>query len=288
MTKEERVIHYYDLASMPEYLPYDTSSIMKKLDISPADVENYRQKLESELSMKPTEKRDVVIKQVIKPLLKKCGFSTAGLDWHRETDDSFIIIHMMNSQFNSIVTGANFRFHISAVKKDEIRNKISKQWIYNQECELNQFSFLPYCGTLSPYYSTVWYKIDGYKNYLPTDTPVEDICGQIGEDFEKYILPELCVVKSREDFLELRTQKLNRYKEKDVRLLLFYHAVQGCASELSGRAYDRVVELRKELELNAEDIASHLEWLDICRENSEFTKLDAKEIALRASRDEKR
>lgn len=263
MTKEERVIRYFDLASMPEYFPYDTSNIMKRLDITDDDVENYRQKLESELSMKPTDKRDVVVKQVIKPLLKKCGFSTAGLDWHREIDDSFIIIHMMNSQFNSIVTGASFRFHISAVKKGEIRNKLSNQWIYNQECELNQF------------------------NFLPTDTPVEDICRQIGEDFEKYILPELCAVKSYKDFLELRTQKLDRYKEKDVRLLLFYHAVQGCTSELSGRSYDRVVELRKELELNAEDIASHLEWLDICRENSNYTKLDAKEIAIRASRDKK-
>ena len=72
MTKEERVIRYFDLASMPEYLPYDTSGIMKKLDISPADVENYRQKLVSELSMNPAEKRDVVGKKGIKPLLKKC------------------------------------------------------------------------------------------------------------------------------------------------------------------------------------------------------------------------
>lgn len=261
MTKEERVIRYLDLASMPEYLPYDTSSIMKKLDILPADVDNYTQKLVSELSLKPTEKRDIVVKQVIKPLLKQYGFSATGLDWHREIDDSY---------------------------KDEIRKKISNQWIYNQECELNQFNFLPYCGMLSPYYSSDMYQIDGYKNFLPTDTPVEDICRRIGEDFEKYILPELCAVKSYEDFLELRTQKLERYKEKEVRLLLFYHAVQGCASEWSGRSYDRVVELRKELELNAEDIASHLEWLDICRENSAYTKLDAKAIAIKASRDEKK
>ncbi len=288
MTKEERVIRYFDLASMPENLPYDTSGIMKKLDISPADVENYRQKLESELSMKPTEKRDVVVKQIIKPLLKKCGFSTAGLDWHREMDDSFIIIHMMNSQFNSIATGVSFRFHISAVKKDEIRNKLSDQWVYNQRDDIRQFLFLPYCGMLSPYCSGDMYKIDGYKNFLPTDTPVEDICRQIGEDFEKYILPELCAVKSYEDFLELRARKLERYKEKEIRLLRFYHVVQWCASELSGSRYDSVVELRKELELSAEDIASHLEWLDICRENSDFTKLDAKEIAIRASRDEKR
>lgn len=285
MTKEERVIRYFELASMPEYFHYNTSHIMKKLDISAEDADNYRQKLESELSLKPIEKRDIVVKQVIKPLLKKYGFSTAGLNWHREIDDSYIIIHMMNSQFNSILAGARFRFHISASKKDEIRNKLSEQWIYNQEYELQQFDFLPYCGMLSPFYSPAMYQIDGYKNFLPTDTPVEDICRQMGEDFEKYILPELCAIKSYEEFLELRAQKLERYKEKEVRLLQFYHAVQGF-STCTGRNIGELVKFRKELELNAEDIASHLEWLDICRENSSYTKIDAKEIAIRASKEE--
>lgn len=66
--------------------------------------------------MKPTEKRDAVVKQIIKPLLKKNGFTISGLNWHREVSDSYIIIHMFNSQFNSIVTGARFRFHISMSK----------------------------------------------------------------------------------------------------------------------------------------------------------------------------
>lgn len=287
MTKEERVIRYFELASTPEYFPYDTSNLREGLGVTEEDIVDCRNKLESELSYRPVEKRDIVVKQVIKPALKKYGFSTSGLDWHRETEDAVILIHMMNSQFNSILCGARFRFHISASKKDEIREKLSRQWMYNQERELNQFDFLPYCGMLSPYYDSGMYKIDGYKNYLPADTPIEDICSQIREDFESYILPPLCEITSYEDFQKLRADKQERYKEKDIRLLRYYHAAQSTASELSGSGYGLLVRLKKTLELDVKDVESHLEWLAICRENSNLTKLDVTELAIRAARDER-
>ncbi len=285
MTKDERVMRYLDLASRPEYLPYNVSEFMQELDITEDDIFDYRQRLEGELSMRPVKKRDVVVKQVIKPLLKKHGFTTSGMDWRRELEDSYMIIHMMNSQFNGISTGVSFRFHISVSKKDEIREKLSNQWIYNQMCDLRQFDFLPYLGMLSPYYSSGMYQIDGYKNYLPTDTPVEEICRQINEDFEKYILPQLCEVQSYEDFLKLKDQKQKKYEEKEIRLLRYYYAAQHNALDHSGSGYDRLVEFGKQLRLTAEDVASHLEWLDTCRENSHFTKVDAKEFAMRAAKD---
>lgn len=145
---------------------------------------------------------------------------------------------------------------------------------------------LPYHRMLSPYYAGGdMYKIDGYKNYLPSDMAVEDICRHIGEDFEKYILPELCAVKSYEDFLELYAQKLEQQNEKEMRLLRYYHAAQSTALALlmngnDSRRTEMLAKLRKDLELSAEDIASHIEWLDICRENSDFTKVDAKELAM--------
>lgn len=284
MTKEERVIRYFDLASTPEWLPYDTSDLREELDITEDDIREYRQKLESGLSLRPVEKRDMVVKQVIKPALKKCGFSTSGLDWRREIEDAYIIIHMQNSQFNDIVNGARFRFHISASKKEEIREKLSNQWMYNQGHDLKQFDFLPYCGMLSPYYAGDMYKIDGYQNYLPTDTPVEDICRQIGEDFETYILPPLCAAAAYADFEKLRAGRLERYQEKEMRLLQYYHAAQAAVTEVSGIGYSRLVQRGKELELNTGDIESRLEWLAVCRENSPFTKIDATETAIRALR----
>lgn len=285
MTIEERVKRYFDLVSMPQNPPYDKSGFMRELNITEDDIFNYRKKLEDEVSMKPTEKRDILIKQVIKPLLKKYGFSTGGLDWRRETDDAYIFIHLQNSQFNSIGTGVRFRFHISASKKEKIVEKLSNQWIYNQACHLAPSDFLPYCGMLSPYYSGDWYKIDGYKNYLPTDTPIEDICSQIGEDFDKYVLPELSAVQSYEDFLNLRTQKLKRYEEKEIRLLKFYHAAQLSTTAYGESVFPSLVDLRKKLELTVDDITSHLEWLDICREHHYLTK-DAKELAIKAAKEE--
>lgn len=287
MTIEERVKRYFDLASMPQNLPYDKSGFMRELNITEDDIFNYRKKLEDEVSMKPTEKRDILIKQIIKPLLKKYGFSTGGLDWRRETDDAYIFIHLQNSQFNSIGTGASFCFHISASKKDEIREKLSDQWIYNQfTTELKSFNFLPYCGMLSPYYSADWYQIDGYKDYLPTDTPIEDICSQIGEDFDKYVLPELSAVQSYEDFLNLRTQMLKRYEEKEIRLIKFYQTAQASTTSYGESVFPRLVNCRKEFGLNIDDITSHLEWLDICREQHYFTKCDAKELAIKAAKEE--
>lgn len=282
MTIEERVIRYFDLASMPENLPYDTGRFKRELDITDDDINNYREKRENELSLRPVEKRNIVVKQVIKPLLKKHGFSTTGTDWYRETDNSYIIIHMQNSQFNSTATGACFCFHISASPKDEIEEKLSNQWMYNQAYELKQFAFLPYCGMLSTYYAGDWYQIDGYKDYLPTDVPVEDICRQIGEDFEVYILPELSAVKSFEDFLNLRMQKLKRYEEKEIRLLKYYYTAQQNALVYKSDVYSSLAKRRKELKLSSDDIASHIGWLDICRKNSPFTKVDAKELVIKA------
>lgn len=49
-----------------------------------------------------------------------------------------------------------------------------------------------------------------------------------------------------------------------------------------GNNCDWFAKLKQELNLDAEDIASHIEWLDIIRENSGWTKIDAKELALNA------
>lgn len=284
MTKDERVAYYLDLSSSPEMLSSDTkSNMMEELDITYDDIEDYRRKIESRLSLKPNEKRNVVMKQVIKPLLKKYGFSVSGSDWHREMDDFYIIIHMTNSQYNSISGGACFGFQISAVKKEELKGELSKQWLYTQLTALNQFSFLPYLGMLSPYYFGTMYKIDGYQNYLPSDTPIEDICRQIEEDFGTYILPELSAIESYEDFLTLRLQKLKRNEEKEIRLLRYYYEAQRSVLEHSGSGYRLLVSLYKELNLSPEDIASHLEWLDIIRNNFPFNKVDAKETALKAA-----
>ena len=89
MTKEERVVKYLEIAA--KYCQYDTSHFQEKLGV----------KREKELSLKPVEKRNEVVKKVIKPLLKKHGFSVSVIDWRRSLEDgSYLMIHMLNSRFN--------------------------------------------------------------------------------------------------------------------------------------------------------------------------------------------
>lgn len=287
MTKDEKVAYYLDLASRPENLSYDTSDWMEELGITEDDISDYRQKLTDAMSMKSVEKRNLVVKQVIKPLLKKFGFSTAGQKWHRETDDVRLTIELQNSQFNGMPTGIRFRFFIRAVRKDGSAGQPADRK-EPASCELNQFDFLPHRGMLSPLCCADWYQFDGYQDYLPSDVPVEDICRQIEEDFGSYILPELSAVKTYEDFLELYDRAQGRREEKEVRLLQFYDAAQSMASVVSMNPiqYTLLVNLRKNLGLNAEDVASHLEWLDVCRKRSSFTKVDARELAVRASKED--
>lgn len=99
MTKEERVVKYLELAA--KYGRYDTSHFQEELGVSDDDVREIQEKREKELSLKPVEKRNEVVKEVIKPLLKKHGFSVSGIDWRRSLeDDSYLMIHMLNSRFN--------------------------------------------------------------------------------------------------------------------------------------------------------------------------------------------
>lgn len=99
MTKEERVVKYLEIAA--KYCQYDTSHFQEKLGVSDGDVRELQEKREKELSLKPVEKRNEVVKKVIKPLLKKHGFSVSGIDWRRSLEDgSYLMIHMLNSRFN--------------------------------------------------------------------------------------------------------------------------------------------------------------------------------------------
>ena len=281
MTKEDRVVRYLERAA--KELLYDTGYYKEELGISDEDIREIQKKREAEISLKPTEKRNLVVKQSIKPLLKSYGYSVSGVDWRRELEDAYLIIHMINSQFNSIVTGANFRFHISAAKKEEIKGKLSDEWMYHQGEELNQFDFLPYCGMLSPYYSGGMYQIDGYKNFLPSDTPVEKICRQIEEDFGSCILPELAEVSCYHDFQLLRERKRKARGAKEIFLLRYYYMAQRWAADFTGQGMEHLKRAAEEMKLSREDILSHMEWLEICRENSDFPGFDAREFVRKSA-----
>lgn len=133
-------------------------------DMTEAELWNYQKQKKTEISMPPGKKRDLAIKTVVKPLLKKAGFRTKRVDWWKELSDRWLFVHLHNSINNCSVTGCAFRFHFSASKADDMKDELSRQGIYNQGTDLLQRDFLPCTGLLTPFHRADMYQIDGYQN----------------------------------------------------------------------------------------------------------------------------
>lgn len=81
--------------------------------------------------MTGVEKRNMVVKEVLTPVLKQAGFKKSGLSWWIELEDCYLIIRMRNCRFNRGDTGINFEFQLSASAKKDMKGKPKDQWIYN-------------------------------------------------------------------------------------------------------------------------------------------------------------
>lgn len=235
---------------------------------------------EKQVSMKPGEKRKLVVKNVVKVILKNAGYRTKGNEWWRELEDGWLFIHMKTSRFNGPSTGANFCFEISATAKDAIADKVENQWIYNQFENLKHAVFLPYCGFLSPNTGGLDYRIDGYQNFLPSDTPLEEIYRQIQTDLETYILPELEKVRNMAEWAHLYEEKRARFEEKEIRLLRYYFSAHTMSCSMENMP--GVIRMQKDLALTAEDITSHFDWLSIIAKNSQHTYLNAESFIMKS------
>lgn len=226
--------------------------------------------------MKAVEKRDLLVKELIKPLLKAAGFKTKKTTWWKELEDGYLFVYMKNSHFNSQETGCNFCFQFSASYKEDICDKIEKQWIYNQLDCVEEQAFLPYGGYLSPNRDGLGYRIDGYRNYQLLDIPIEDIFSQIKKDFEIHILPYVTQINKVKDFTDLKEALQKKDKTKENRILNFYSLMHMlCCHEGN---LQPAMQIYRERELTAEDIRSHYEWLDIIAHNSAFPDMNAKEF----------
>jgi len=226
--------------------------------------------------MKAVQKRDLLVKEVLKPLLKEAGFKTKKTNWWKELEDGYLFIYMKKSQFNSQETGCDFCFQFSASYKEDIRDKIENQWIYNQRDCVEERDFLPYWGYLSPNRTGLGYRIDGYRNYQPLDIPIEEILTQIKEDFEIHILPHVTQMQSVKDFTVLKEMLREKRETKENRLLSFYSLMQSfCCDEGN---LQHVMPIYRECALTEDDIRSHYDWLDIIAHNSAFPDMNAKEF----------
>lgn len=227
--------------------------------------------------MKAVEKRDLLVKEIIKPMLKEAGFKTKKFNWWKELKDGYLFITMKNSMFNSPETGCSFSFQFSASYKSDICDKIENQWIYNQRDCMEEPEFLPHMGYLAPNRRGLCgYQIDGYRNNQPLDIPIEEIFTQIKEDFEIHILPHVTQIQEVQDFYDLKERLTKRQDTMENNLLNFYSLMHPlCCYEGN---LPHAVQIYRDRALSPEYIRSHYDWLAVIARNSAFPELDAREF----------
>ena len=280
LSQEQRLEKFFEILKLPDgHIPY-MDRLYEMLHITAADILRYQKQKEKEVSLTPAQKRDVVIKEVVKPLMKAAGFKWMKGTWYKELNGGILFVHLRNDRFNSFATGANFWFEISASRCDEIRDNLENQWIYNQDSQLLENDFLPFWGFLIPYHHAHGYQIDGYQNYLPRNQPIEEIMARISDDFKRYIIPAISTVDSMEAWYILYEEKMRRREEKEFRLLSYYAGASLCIPVKNN--FGSMALQQSMLNLTDEDICSHFEWLDLIMVKSTSPQEDLKQFILEA------
>ena len=280
MSKEQRLDYFFKLIKLPgSDIPY-IDSIYQALNISGSDVRTYQLQKEAEVSLKPSQKQQIVIKKVVKPLMKSSGFKYIQGTWYKKIGDGIIIVHLQKSRFNGFAGGANFWFAVSASWNNEVRNRIENQWIYNQMNTLKESDFLPYWGFLMPYHSSLGYQIDGYQNFLPLDQSIEDIVSQTTYEFENFIIPGLGKLETMEDWNSLYEEKIRCRETKEYRLLCYYSSA--CQSAPIESNFKQMAFTQEQFNLMDEEICAHLDWLDLLMMKSASPQKDVKQFVLKA------
>lgn len=274
LPQEERIRYYLKNAAAPEGERDWRIEEAEDLNLTEEQVLEFRMELAKSVSMLPTKKRDKVVKEVAKPLLKAEGFRTKGNDWWKEFEDFYLLVHLKNSMWNSSFLGVRFSFLYSACKKENLHGEVHKQWINNQSNSIEQQLFLPYAGFLEPFSDFRDYEIGGMSNYLPKDEPVEEIIQQIRKDFESYVLPRIRQVHTYEDMENLVRERKDFINSKEIRILRYL----GMACDIvGGMNYEKEL---KAFGLTGADLREHLDWVDILDEKSGFPNRNSREKIL--------
>lgn len=198
--------------------------------------------------MTSKEKRDAVLRNVIKPELKSAGYLLKGKSYISMRDDGFLAVHISNARFNSSRLGFSFGLDIQYFDGEFLAERLKNSW---NDC-INEMPLLPDNGFLHPYRSGLGYTIDEPKNYQPQDMDVEDIENRVRDDMRRYIFPQLAEINCYEEWKRKKQEWHGRYSTKRVSLLHFYDAVQRSATVKEG--IPTLKELLRRAELSADEI----------------------------------
>jgi hypothetical protein len=178
------------------------------------------------------EKKDIILREVIKPELKNAGYRAKERNYQSVRDDCWVMLRIYSGRFNSDALGFTFGLSISALKGEWTKENLWHCWFYDS---IHEKLLLPDCGFLHPYHKALGYEIDGYKYYQPQDMDLEDIKNRITDDLRQYILPPLAEINCYEDWERKSAEWKERVYTKRVRLLSFFSIEQDSATFSSMR-----------------------------------------------------
>ena len=252
-TWEEKMAFYFLQFRLPKQKALDSGFVKKELSITEEDEMRYRQLCLERCSMSPAEKKKRIVKEVISPLLKENGFSGSTQDWYRALSDGYLLAHLTSGMFNGPSTGNSFHLEFSVCDADVPKKELKKKWGDNLFAYISHVDLLPDRGILSPYVQGEDYRIDGYRFYLPVDTPIEELMTAIHRDFTEHILPALCGISCKRDYEELRA----RVREKDTREGMLRIMQLAALSRAMPPEHTGIAKLQQESGLQKDEILSH-------------------------------
>lgn len=201
--------------------------------------------------MTSKEKKDYLLKEVIKPQLKSAGYQMAGQNYYSVRDDCCLAIRIHSSRFNSTATGFGFWFLITTFPKDVSKETLKGEFFGEVFTEREM---LPDCGYLHPYRDARGYQIDAYKNGSPQDMDLEDIKKRISDDLCQYILPQLEAIKSFDDWERQKEEGAKKFNSQRVKLLRYFSSAQTQYLDFDERSFHALMLSRKAIEISAEEI----------------------------------
>ncbi len=201
--------------------------------------------------MTSKEKKDYLLKEVIKPQFKNAGYQVAGINFYSMRDDCCLAVRIHSSQFNSASNGFGFWFKITTFPKDVSKEILKGEFLGEVFTERE---LLPDCGYLHPYRDTRGYLFAPYKNGSPQDMDLEDIRKHINDDLCQYILPQLEAIKTFDDWERQKEEGTKKLHSQRVKLLSYFSSAQMQYLDYDERSFHSLAEWRKMFELSAGEI----------------------------------
>lgn len=222
--------------------------------------------------MTEREKKNRILKEVIKPLIKSAGYKCGGPTFYRECQECYVIINLQSSQFNNVEMGFNFWFNIGVLDKKEVVDINDVKKSYGGNSPTREETFLPDNGLLHPYRSN-GYTIGGIKNGQPIVTDYDDAAARISSDISQYILPRLDLVQNLEDWDKLLEELIELNNNKRNHLLSFFYGATMLACSFSNKKF--LEEFIDNGRINKQDI---LENMNLLQEVLKYTGNNEEEV----------